>query len=347
MSRPSLPDSNVNLSGPAPSEGERVEPVAGRLDWRAAARRVASFRELALIVILGLTGLIISARNPNFLTPGNLQSILIGLVPGAIIAVGMAMLLVSGGFDLSVAAVMALCGTVVAYLIDKGMAIPLTILLTLLLGMVIGAGNGVLVTRFKINPLIATLGTLSVARGIALVMTEGYNISDLPAAFLVAGATGPLGLPWMVWIMVVLVVLGDLALRWTRFLRQLYYIGGNERAARLSGIPVDALRIFTYVLSGILSAIAGILLASRLNTAVPTAGEGLELMVIAAAVIGGASLAGGEGTVLGAVLGVIFLSVISNALTILSISVLWQEVVTGVVLLTAVSLDRLLRRRAH
>ena len=127
----------------------------------------------------------------------------------------------------------------------------------------------------------------------------------------------------------------------------MYYIGGNERAARLSGIPVDALRIFTYVLSGILSAVAGILLASRLNTAVPTAGEGLELTVIAAAVIGGASLAGGEGTVLGAVLGVIFLSVISNALTILSISVLWQEVVTGVVLLTAVSLDRLLRQRAH
>src|ERR687887_1585836 len=150
MSRPSLPGSNVNLSGPAPTDGERVESVAGRFNWRVAARRVASFRELALIVILGLTGLIISALNANFLTSGNLQSILIGLVPAAIIAVGMAMLLVSGGFDLSVAAVMALCGTVVAYLIDNGLAIPLALLLTLLLGMVIGTGNGALVTFFKI-----------------------------------------------------------------------------------------------------------------------------------------------------------------------------------------------------
>ena len=114
MSRPSPPDADVNLSASASADGERVEPVAGRFDWRVAARRVASFRELALIVILGLTGLIVSGLNPNFLTLGNLQSILIGLVPGAIIAVGMAMLLVSGGFDLSVAAVMALCGTVVA-----------------------------------------------------------------------------------------------------------------------------------------------------------------------------------------------------------------------------------------
>jgi ribose transport system permease protein len=149
----------------------------------------------------------------------------------------------------------------------------------------------------------------------------------------------------MVWIMLGLVVAGDFALRHTRFLRQVYYIGGNERAARLSGIRVDALRVFTYMLSGILAALAGVLLAARLSTAVPTAGEGLELQVIAAAVIGGASLAGGEGTVLGAVLGVVFLSLISNALTLLSVSIFWQQVTTGIVLIVAVSLDMLLRRR--
>jgi ribose transport system permease protein len=136
-----------------------------------------------------------------------------------------------------------------------------------------------------------------------------------------------------------------LALRRTRFLRQVYYIGGNERAARLSGIRVDALRVFTYMLSGTLSALAGVLLAARLSTAVPTAGEGFELTVIAAAVIGGASLAGGEGTVLGAVLGVAFLALISNALTLLEVSIFWQEVATGVILVAAVSLDMLLRRR--
>jgi ribose transport system permease protein len=257
----------------------------------------------------------------------------------------MAVLLASGGFDLSVAAVMALCGTVAAWLIAHGVGVPGSIALTLLLGVGIGAVNGTLVTLVRVNPLVATLGTLSVARGLALVMTEGYNISDLPASFTQLGDGDHFGLPWMVWIMLGLALVGDVALRRTRLLRQVYYIGGNERAARLSGIRVDGLRVFTYMLSGSLAALAGVLLAARLNTAVPTAGEGLELTVIAAAVIGGASLAGGEGTVLGAVLGVAFLALISNALTLLQVSIFWQEVATGIVLVSAVSLDMLLRRR--
>jgi ribose transport system permease protein len=240
---------------------------------------------------------------------------------------------------------MALCGTIAAWLTVNDVPIPLAILITLVLGLVIGAGNGALVAFLNVNPLIATLGTMSVARGLALVMTEGYNVSSLPDGFTQLGQEGPLQLPWMVWITAVLIIAGDLALRRTRFLRQVYYIGGNERAAQLSGIPVHRMRVFTYMLSGLLASLAGILLAARLSTAVPTAGQGLELQVIAAAIIGGASLAGGEGTVLGAVLGVVFLSLISNALTILSVSVFWQIVVTGVILIAAVSIDMLLRRR--
>lgn len=315
-----------------------------REDWRALAWRLGEFRELALIVILVGSMALMSQLSPNFLTEGNLRSVLIGMVPGAIIAIGMAVLLASGGFDLSVAAVMALCGTVAAWLLVHGAGVVPSILLTLVLGFGIGAINGALVTFLRVNPLIATLGTLSVARGLALVMTEGYNISSLPSSFTRLGEGDHLGLPWMVWIMVVLVVVGDVALRRTRVLRQVYYLGGNERAARLSGIRVDALRVFTYMLSGTLAALAGVLLAARLSTAVPTAGQGLELTVIAAAVIGGASLAGGEGTVLGAVLGVAFLALISNALTLLDVSIFWQEVTTGVVLVVAVSLDMLLRR---
>jgi ribose transport system permease protein len=306
---------------------------------------MVAFRELALIGIILATALVMSQLSPYFLSGGNLRSVLVGLVPGAIMAVGMAVLLASGGFDLSVAAVMALCGTIAAWLTVQGVPVPLAILLTLILGLLIGSGNGALVTFLGINPLIATLGTMSIARGLALVITEGYNISSLPDSFTQLGEQGPLKLPWMVWITFALIILGDLALRRTRFLRQVYYIGGNERAARVSGIPVDGMRIFTYMLSGTLAALAGILLAARLSTAVPTAGQGLELTVIAAAVIGGASLAGGEGSVLGAVLGIAFLSIISNALTLLSVSIFWQIVVTGVVLIVAVSIDVLLRRR--
>jgi ribose transport system permease protein len=319
--------------------------VLTRPNWRETGRRLTQFRELAMIGILGVSVLVMSQLSENFLTIGNLRAVLIGLVPAAIIAIGMSVLLASGGFDLSVAAVMALCGTVAAWLTVHGVGVAGSIVLTLLLGLGIGSINGSLVTFLRVNPLVATLGTLSIARGLALVMTEGYNISDLPSSFVQLGEGDHLGLPWMVWIMLGLVVLGDLALRHTRFLRQVYYIGGNERAARLSGIRVDALRVFTYMLSGALAALAGVLLAARLSTAVPTAGEGLELQVIAAAVIGGASLAGGEGTVLGAVLGVVFLSLISNALTLLSVSIFWQQVTTGIVLIVAVSLDMLLRRR--
>jgi ribose transport system permease protein len=335
------------MSRPAPSAPpEPDERAEGRRSgWRNALDAVVAFRELALIGIILATALVMSQLSPYFLSGGNLRSVLVGLVPGAIMAVGMAVLLASGGFDLSVAAVMALCGTIAAWLTVQGVPVPMAILLTLVLGLLIGSGNGALVTFLGINPLIATLGTMSIARGLALVITEGYNISSLPDSFTQLGEQGPLKLPWMVWITLALIILGDLALRRTRFLRQVYYIGGNERAARLSGIPVDGMRVFTYMLSGTLAALAGILLAARLSTAVPTAGEGLELTVIAAAVIGGASLAGGEGSVLGAVLGIAFLSIISNALTLLSVSIFWQIVVTGVVLIVAVSIDVLLRRR--
>lgn len=338
---------------------ERQSPpaaVTGSMETASGARRggrgggdllarVLAIQELTLITIIVITAVGISILSPYFLTIGNLRSILIGAVPGAVIAVGMSILMVSGGFDLSVAGTMALGGTIVAYLMVNAVPLPVAIVATLILGVLIGAGNGVLVTYVRINPLIATLGTMSITRGLALVITEGYNISNLPSDFLIPGEQGPLGLPWMVWITLVLVITGDFALRRTRFLRQLYYIGGNERAARLSGIPVDPLKVFGYMASGLLAALAGILLASRLNTAVPTAGQGLELTVIAAAVIGGASLAGGAGTVLGAVLGVLFLAQISNVLTLLSVSVFWQTVVTGMLLLAAVTFDMFVRRR--
>ncbi len=311
----------------------------------ALGRRVLARREATLAVLILIIVLVMSQATPYFLTMANFRAMAIGLAPTAIIAIGMTILLVSGGFDLSVGSVLALCSTAVALMIASGLPISVSVLGALLIGAAIGLVNGLIVTRLGVNPLVATLGTMSVARGVALVLTEGFSVSNLPAAFGYIGSTNWLGLPVIVWITLVLVVLGDLALRHARYLRQAYYIGGNEKAARLSGIPVDFVRCTAYVLTALLAALAGILLASRLMSGTPTAGAALELQVLAAAVIGGASLRGGEGTVLGSFFGVIFVALINNAMTMLEVSIYWQMIVTGCVLIAAVAIDMLLRRR--
>jgi len=307
-------------------------------------RRLVEMRELTLLAVIAAIIVGMALLSPYFLSLANLRAIAIGMAPTAIIVIGMAILLISGGFDLSVGAVMALTSTVVAILIVSGLSIPLACSLSILLGAAIGLLNGGLVTQLGINPLVATLGTMSIARGAALVMTEGFTVSNLPKEFGLIGTASILGLPLLLWITVVLVVAFDLAVRHTRFFRQIYFIGGNEKAANLSGIPVQRVRVVAYALSGGLSALAGVLLASRLMSGTPTAGNALELQVLTAAVIGGASLRGGEGTILGAFLGVVFVALINNAMTMLAVSIYWQMIVTGAVLVTAVALDMLVRR---
>jgi ribose transport system permease protein len=321
-----------------------VDRLARYKAARALGRRVLATREATLAALILLILLVMSKSSPYFLSMANFRAMAIGLTPTAIIVIGMTILLVSGGFDLSVGAVLALCSTAVALMMTGGLPIALSVLCAALIGALIGLANGLIVTRLGVNPLVATLGTMSVARGAALVLTEGFSVSNLPPSFGYIGASNWLGLPAMVWITLVLVLGGDLALRHTRYLRQVYYIGGNEKAARLSGIPVDSVRCAAYVLTALLAALAGILLASRLMSGTPTAGAALELQVLAAAVIGGASLRGGEGTVLGAFLGVIFVALINNSMTMLAVSIYWQMVVTGLVLIAAVALDMLLRR---
>ncbi len=306
----------------------------------------ARTRELTMLVIILLTTLVMANLNQYFFTGANFRAMAVGFAPTAIIAVGMAILLVSGGFDLSVGAVLALSGTVVAKLMLAGLDQALAIVAVLALGGFVGLVNGLLVTKIRVNPLVATLGTLSAARGISLVLTEGYSVIGLPQSFGTVGNEHLFGMPYMVVIMFVVVIVGDLALRHTRFLRQVYYIGSNEAAARLSGIRVDRVKIFTYVLTAVLSALSGVLLASRLMAGTPTAASGMELQVLAACVIGGASLTGGEGSVLGAFLGVVFVGMISNAMTMLAVSIYWQQVVTGAILIIAVAIDMLIRRRS-
>ncbi|MCB1347785.1 MAG: ABC transporter permease [Maritimibacter sp.] len=307
--------------------------------------RIARTRELTLLVLIALIVLAMTLASPHFLSVANFRAITIGMTPNAIIVIGMAILLASGGFDLSVGSVMALASTVVAMLLLAGWSIPVAVLAALLVGTCAGLVNGGLVTGIGINPLVATLGTMSIARGIGLVLTEGFSVSSLPAAFGTAGRASVLGLPVLFLVTIGMVIAFDLAVRHTAFFRQVYFIGANERAAALSGIAVNRVRIVAFALTGFLAALAGVLLASRLMSGTPTAGNGLELQVLAAAVIGGASLKGGEGTILGAFLGVVFVALINNAMTMLAVSIYWQMIIIGLVLVVAVALDMLMRRR--
>jgi ribose transport system permease protein len=314
-----------------------------------ATRMVRVFvetRELTLLALIALIIIAMTFLSPYFLSIANLRAIGLGMAPTAIIAIGMAILLASGGFDLSVGSVMALASTVVAMVLIAGYPILVAVIAAMAVGAAVGLANGFLVTWISINPLIATLGTMSIARGIALVLTEGFSVSNLPPSFGYIGKSSWLGIPALLWITLVLVIIFDLAVRHTRFFRQIYFVGSNEKAARLSGIPVNRVRIVAYVLTGTLAAFSGVLLASRLMSGTPTAGNALELQVLAAAVIGGSSLRGGEGTILGAFFGVVFVALINNAMTMLAVSIYWQMIVIGAVLVIAVAIDMLIRARA-
>ena len=313
--------------------------------FRRILQAFVDIRELTLMVLIAVIIIVMANVNPYFLSFSNFRAVAVGMAPTAIIVIGMAILLASGGFDLSVGSVMALSSTVVAMLLLAGLPIPLAVLAGLVLGAGLGVVNGLLVTGLGINPLIATLGTMSIARGIALVLTEGFSVSSLPPAFGWIGKADVGGFPVIVIITLILVLVFDLAVRHTRFFRQIYFIGANEKAAMLSGIHVNRVRIIAYALTGVLAAFAGVLLASRLMSGTPTAGNGIELQVLAAAVIGGASLRGGEGTILGAFLGVVFVALINNTMTMLAVSIYWQMIVIGSVLVAAVALDMLIRSK--
>ncbi len=322
------------------SDSLAVTPASRRL-----LRAVIETREVTLAILIAAIVVGMSLASPFFLSSANFHAVVIGMAPTAIIAVGMTVLLASGGFDLSVGSVLALASTIAALLLIDGMPIPVAVAGALLLGVIVGLANGLVVTKIGVNPLVATLGSMSIARGVALVLTEGFSLSNLPPAFGWAGRTDVGGVPFLRWVTLLLVVGFDLAMRHGSFFRKIYYIGSNEKAARLSGLAVDRVKIAAYVLSGTLAALAGVLLASRLMSGTPTAGAALELQVLAAAVIGGASLRGGEGTIIGAFLGVIFVALINNAMTMLAVSIYWQMIVTGAVLVLAVALDMLVRRR--
>jgi ribose transport system permease protein len=308
-------------------------------------RNLLAQREVSIFLSVLFLSTLLALASPNFLTRGNILTLIVGMSFDMIVAVGMTILMVSGGFDLSVGSTLALAGAVAGYSMTKfGVPIWLGISLGVMTGVMIGFVNGLLVTKVRVNPLIATLGMMQVVRGIVFLVTSGLGIPNLPDGFNYFGQEKWLGLQVPVWVMLFLVIAGEILLRRSRYFRQSYFVGGNECSARLSAIHVDRVKIMNYVLVGVMAAVSGLLLAGRMGSASVSAGMGTELRVVSAVVIGGASLSGGEGSILGALFGVFLMNLISNGLNLLGINVYWQNIVIGGVLIIAVAADALSRR---
>jgi ribose transport system permease protein len=308
-------------------------------------RRIFAFKEAGILAIFIISCIILSVASPYFLTVSNLMTVIRQFSMTAIISVGMTMVIITGGIDLSVGSIVALAGCVSAWLLVGGYPIPLAIVVGCVLGLGLGLVNGLLVVGIGLPPFIATLGTMGIARGLALVITRGYPIQPLPDAFLFWAQGYLWVIPVPVVIMAIIMLLGHVFLSRTATGRYIYCIGSNPVAARLSGIKVGRILLFSYALSGLVSGVAALILISRLSSAQADNGTGWELDVIAATVIGGTSLAGGEGSVFGSLIGAAMMGMIRNALVLLRVSVYWQTVVIGLVIVAAVSLDVLRQRR--
>jgi ribose transport system permease protein len=313
---------------------------------RSRIRQLTGQREFIMLLVVIAFAIIMAVSSPIFLTWLNIEAILMALTVEATIAIGMVVLLISGGLDLSVGSTLAFAGVVAGLVLTSlGLGAVPAIIIALLAALGVGLVNGVLVSKLKINPFITTLGTMITVRGLVLILASGRAILNLPDSFKVIGQGRAMGIQYPIFVLLVLVIGGDLLLRYSRFFRQSYYIGGNEDAARLSGINVDLVKILYYCLAALLAGAAGLMLTARFGSASLTVGTGVELRVITACIIGGASLSGGEGSVLGAFLGALFMGMLANALNLLGVDVYYQSFFTGLILILAVVFSVLNDRR--
>lgn len=310
------------------------------------------FKKLQPLVALLMMVVALSLLSDKFLTFANQRNILLQISVNLCLSIGMTLIILTGGIDLSVGAILAFAGAVAAGLLKNGLVLKSlgVVLQFTLLGAIVGgiiAGvalgwfNGFAVTRFKLPPFVATLGMFSIARGLTMLWTGGFPITDLGPQFGFIGVGFWLGVPMAVWISAGLVALFYILSRSTTLGRYIYAVGGSEKAAAFSGINVKRVKLWVYVLGGALSAVGGIILTARLDAADPKAGLGYELDSIAAVVIGGTSLSGGRGSILGTVLGCLIIGVLNNGLFLLDVSPFWQQVVKGFVIIAAVAADKI------
>lgn len=329
---------------PPPSPGKTTVGAGQSMN---PLQRLLRAREAGIFLVVVVIMVILTIASPNFATASNLAIVARIIALNSIIAMGMTMVILLGGIDLSVGSVVALTSVVVGFVLVKlGMPIWVTILAGLAVGALVGFFNGLLVIRTGVAPFIITLGMMGLARGLALVITKGSTISGLPESYLALGQ-GYLGLvPYPVIIMLVLAVVIHIMLSRTTFGRRIYFIGSNEDAAILSGINVNRIKVIVFALCSTLAATEAVIETARMSTAQPASGVGYELTAIGAVIIGGASMSGGEGTILGTILGATLLGLITNGLILLGVSAYWQQVFSGAIIILAVALDTWRRRRS-
>jgi ribose transport system permease protein len=303
-------------------------------------------REIDLLLMLYIAIIVFGILYPSsFLSTGNLSAILNDVAAQGIIAIGMMLLLISGAFDLSVGSMCSLCGVICGFaMVQWGLHPVIAVPLALTCAAMGGALNGFLVARVKVNPMITTLGTLGIFKGIA-VLIGGPGISDLPTSFTWFGQTGIMGVQWPFLVMIVLALVAQFASQRVRFMRQFYYVGSNAKAAKLSGMNVEKLQWIAFTTSAVLAGIAGLAMAARFGATLSTAGDGKELQVITAVVLGGASLQGGKGNIIGGIIGVVFMAVVGDLLIISKVSSYWHSIVVGGILIAAVAYDSLQRKQ--
>lgn len=318
-----------------------TKQLGQELDWRSF------FQSYGLLLSLFLLGLLLTLASPRFLTVDNLLNILRQASINGIISVGMMMVILTRGLDLSVGSLVAFSTVVAADFLSSGQVGPLlAIVIALVVGGLLGTLNGALVAWLKLPPFIATLGMMTFARGAALFYTQGQPVSGLGTlgeGFRFMGSARLAGLPVPILVTAVVYILAYVLLNHIPFGRYIYAMGNNEEAAFLSGLPIKRLTLFVYIASGVLSALAGVILVGRLNSAQPTAGQLFEFDAIAAVVVGGTSFRGGEGTVYGTLIGVLIIAVMNNGLNLLAVPSFYQDIAKGVVIAAALLLYRAIR----
>jgi len=324
------------------------KPIISNIKSSTMIQRILSSKEAGVFGALIVIFILMTFSNKYFLTTQNIFNVLRGMSTIGIMAVGMTMVIVTGGIDLSVGSMLGAGAMFTARLMTYHHVNPwLAVLGGLVFGLILGGMNGLIITKIKINPFITTLGMMSIARGLTYLLAtglEGSVASNIPmrdtgVIFLGGGYIGKV--PFSLIEMLLLVIIFSIFMRFTVLGRQIYAVGSNEQAARLSGVNIDLVRLFVYALTGVLCAFAGILNAGLLSTAATNLGLGNELDVIAAVIIGGTSLAGGEGTIYGAIIGAAIMALVRNAFVLLHIPIHWQTVTIGIVIILAVATDRL------
>jgi ribose transport system permease protein len=344
--REPIPTTTIASGASAVSGTGGAAPTVARPRRRVVTLGDITGRESGGLVVLLVAVGILTLTSDEFLTAGNLSNLARQVAIFGIIAVGELLVILTAGIDLSVGSVLGLSGCVTALLLVRGMPILVALLLGVALGTVLGAINGLLVTRAKLPPFIATLGMLGIARGATLVITDAKTVQGLPTGFQTIANGTVLGLPNLLIIAALVTVVAWFLLTRTVFGRYVYAVGSNPESARLAGVPVRTVTISVYAISGLLASLGGILLTSRLGAGIPTAGTGFELNAIAACVIGGASLFGAKGSAIGAATGALIMGVLNNGGNLLAINAFYLQIGIGVLILVAVGFDQLNARRA-